>query len=79
MTHLRVVKQKTEEVLASVYNIKDNEIPEVGTIIRVDGESLYVRNIVKSYELFDAWESLRVEKDSSLDESWHETWFIVEV
>lgn len=79
MTHLRVVKQKTEEVLASVYNVKDNEIPEAGTIIRVDGESFYVRNIVKSYELFDALEALRVEKDSPSEECWHETWFIVEV
>ena len=79
MTHLRIEKQKgcsaVGETLAEVYNVTPNEIPKVGSTIRVNGVLYFVCDIVNSYE---PAESL-TEFGLTLDPKVYDAWLIVEV
>lgn len=76
MSHIRIVIQNSEEdPIAEVYNIRDSEIPKVGSIIQVRGARLYVRNIVHAYEKAHGFEEFGLESNQLI----HDTWFIVEV
>lgn len=76
MSHLRIVIQNNEkDPIAEVYNIRDSEIPKVGSIIQVRGAHLYVRNVVHSYEKAHDFEELGFKSNPLI----HDTWFIVEV
>ena len=79
MTHLRIEKQKgcsvVGETLAEVYNVTPNEIPKVGSTIRVNGELLYVRDIVNSYEPAETMAQFGL----TLDPKVYDAWLIIEV